>query len=376
MKPGTDNPFACLRRVFLPPLSALVWLLAGAQLGAAASITLNEVQRETFSRLVRTDRQAGDLFRKLQQKADAALDDPPHPLERIQTAGKLESDPSKIESLRGLEDMKKLNALGYAYAVTGKTIYSGAARKTILAWARVNQPTGQPIDESKLEPLLFAYDLTRATFPAADRDVVEHWLRTIAQRELDAIRPHSVTASNNWNSHRLKNIGLIGFLLDDKALIDRAVVGFREQVAANLRPDGSSLDFHERDALHYHCFDLEPLLTLAIAGQQNGIDLYSYQAPNGASVPKSVGFLEPYCEGRLTHPEWVGSKVRFDRERATAGEQKFEPGAKFNPREGLRTFELASFFDSKFKPLVCRLAGRAAAQYPTWQSLLNAACSR
>ena len=45
-------------------------------------------------------------------------------------------------------------------------------------------------------------------------------------------------------------------------------VAIKKQIAANLRPDGSSLDFHERDALHYHCYDLEPLLTLAIAASQ------------------------------------------------------------------------------------------------------------
>jgi len=350
-------------------------LLVCGQLGAAATITLNELQREKLTRLIRSDREAARAFRKLQQQADAHLDDAPQPLERIGTAGKLESDPSKIESLRDLADMKKLHAFGYACAATGKTAYSTAARKMILAWARINQPSGVPIDETKLEPLFVAYGLTRSTFPAADRDIVEHWLRTIAQRELEGIRPHSVTASNNWNSHRLKNIGLIGFLLDDRALIDRAVLGFREQVAANLRPDGSSLDFHERDALHYHCYDLEPLLTLAIAGQQNGLDLFHYQAPNRASLPKSVSFLEPYCDGSLTHAEWLGSKVKLDRERAAAGEQKFRPGSKFNPRDGLRVFELASFFDPKYKPLVARLAGKLGAQYPTWQSLLSDACS-
>jgi hypothetical protein len=118
------------------------------------------------------------------------------------------------------------------------------------------------------------------------------------------------------------------------------------------------------------------LLTLAIAGWQNGVDLYHYQAPNGASLPKSVSFLEPYCDGRLTHAEWLGSKVKFDRERAAAGEQKFKPGSKFNPRDGLRVFELASVVDSKFKPLVARLAGGIGAQHPTWQSLLNDTCSR
>jgi hypothetical protein len=354
---------------------ALAVLLCGST-SVAATISLTDAQREKLARLIQSNSEAAQLFQRLKKRADAALDDPARPLVRIETAGKLESDPAKVESRAGLKDMKKLEALGYAYAVTSNPVYSTAVKRVILSWARTNQPTGQPIDETKLEPLFVAYDLTRPVFDAEDRAVIESWLRTIARRELDGVRVRSITASNNWNSHRLKIVGMIGFLLNDRDLIDRAVSGFKRQIEVNLKPDGSSLDFHERDALHYHCYSLEPLLALAIVAQQNGIDLYHYRAPSGASLPNSVSFLVPYCDGTLSHPEWRDSKVKFDRERAAAGEEKFRLGVSFDPRSGQRVFEMASFFDDQFKPLVSRLAGNSGAEYPTWQSLVNDAGSR
>jgi hypothetical protein len=246
----------------------------------------------------------------------------------------------------------------------------------IFSWAETNQATGQPIDETKLAPLFVAYGLTRQAFSPEERKVVESWLRLMAQREMGG-RPDSVTASNNWNSHRLKIIGLIGFLLEDHTLIDRAISGFKKQIQSNLLPDGSSLDFHERDTLHYHCYNLEPLLTLAIAAHHRGIALYDYQPANGASLRKAVQFLVPYCDGTATHAEWVNSKVAFDRLRAEAGEAKFKIGANFNPRNGLRVLELASFFDRGLEPLVARLAKRdGVAKFPVWQSVLNEALRR
>ena len=322
-------------------------------------------------RLVQTDARAAGLFAKLKDMAKASLNSTPHPVARISTAGKLESDSAKIESRAALEDMKKVYALGYAYSVTSEGAYGDAAKKFVLAWAHTYQPTGLPVDETKLEPLFSAYDLTRQICSAEEKTAVETWLRAIARREMESVRVNSQTAYNNWNSHRLKIVGQIGFLLDDRALIDHAINGFKRQVAVNLRPDGSSFDFHERDALHYHCYDLEPLLSLAIAAHQNGVALYDFQAPNGASLRKSVNFLVPFCEGAATHAEWVNSKIAFDRQRAAAGERKFKIGSNFDPQDAVPVLELAVLFDEGLKPLLAKLAGQPSAKFPTWETVLN-----
>ncbi len=353
-------------------LASLVTLLVCLQVRSQNSIPFTAAQREVLARLVQSDPEAAMLFADFRRLADASLDAPPRPVKRIATAGILVSDPAKAESRRALQDMTKIQALGFACAVTSKASYGVAAKRMILAWSQTCQPTGQPVDETKLQPLFLAYGLTRPVFSAAERVPVELWLRLIAKRELAQARPDSVTASNNWNSHRLNLIGQIGFLLKDQDLVDRAVSGFKTQIQHNLLPDGSSLDFQERDALHYHCYDLEPLLALAIAAHQYGLDLYDYQAPSGASLRLSVQFLVPFCDGSATHAEWVHSKVAFDRARAQAGETKFQIGSRFNPEDGLQVLALASFFDRGLDPLVAKLAHRgSSARFPVWQSVLN-----
>ena len=357
-----------MSKTYLVLLTTLVFR-QWAAFGSAISLT--EAQRLELVTLVVSDADAKKEFQTLRQEADASIKDHGRPSARISTAGRLEADSLKVKSLVSLEDMKKLYALGYSYAVASNSGYSAAARRIIINWAKVNQPTGTPIDDTKIEPLFVAYDLTRSTFSASERMTVEDWLRKMAKGELQSALTDSVTARNNWNSHRLKVVGLIGFLLDDADLITYAVEGFKTQIEANLRPDGSSLDLHQRDALHYHCYDLEPLLLLAVAARQNGIDLYHYRSPSGASLAKSVEFLVPYCDGTRTHAEWVHTKVKFDRARAGAGEKGFSPGSAIDPREGRRVLELASLFDAGYKRLVAQLYNKRTAQYPSWQAVLN-----
>ena len=197
-------------------------------------------------------------------------------------------------------------------------------------------------------------------------------LRSVLDQELKA---HALppTRFNNSFSHRLKTIGLCAFLLRDDARIAQVAALLETQIGANLQPDGSSFDLHERDALHYHCYSLEPLLTLALAFQAHGRDFYHYTAPSGSSLEKSVRFLVPYCTGAQQHAEYVHSKNAFDRKRGEAGDSSFDAGRLFEPRQGLRTLELASVFDPKLISIVAELVGRPGSHFPTWQTVLNAA---
>lgn len=119
--------------------------------------------------------------------------------------------------------MARIEALALTYAVTGDGAYAAAARRFIGAWARVNVPTGRPIDETTLEPLIVGYDLTRATFAPEARDSVDAWLRLVATRELASRAPGKKTATNNWQSHRVKTAGLIAMTLHDAALTATAL---------------------------------------------------------------------------------------------------------------------------------------------------------
>lgn len=338
---------------------------------AAGPVSLLPDQREKLAALITCDPEAAKLFAWFRKTADAALQDEPNPIRSIRAEGKLKSDPEKQATMKSMADMKKLEALGCAWAVIGDAAYADAARRFLLAWAHTNVSRGDPIDDTGLESLMVCYDFVRPTCSEAERKEIDGYLLQVADAEIKGVKKGQGTARNNWNSHRVKVVGLVAFVLNNRRLIDYAVASFKAQIDQNLEPDGSSLDFHERDALHYHCYDLEPLLTLAIVAKQAGIDLYSYRSPRGASLAKSVAFLVPYCDGSKTHAEFVNSKTAFDRKRGDAGEAGFQAGTPFDPKGGKTTLELAAYFDPSLNPLVIKVSGHTAQNFATWRMVLN-----
>lgn len=355
-----------MRTILIVLMSGL--LLTLAAWAADQTVSLNQAEQARFRQLVSSDPDAGSIFKKLKQTADEAKGSRPNPIKQIQSEGKLASDPVKIATTRSLEDMKKIQALALAYVGTEDKSYANAAREYIVAWAKENNPTGDPIDETQIEPLLFGYDLVRPTMSDSDRETVDRWLRENASKTLSYHDPKPWT---NWNSHRIKTVGLIAFILQDKDLIDRAVSDYKSQIEHNLRPDGSSIDFAERDAVGYQDYDIWPLLTLAIAAQRNGIDLYHYTAPNGASLPKGVEFLRPYVDGTKTHAEFVHTTVQFDKARAAHGEKGHGIGESYDPKHGTGAMDVAAAFDPSLAE-VSRRARGTSAKYPSIQLLLNA----
>ena len=354
------------------PFFAMIAIAIGAAATASAGpVSLSDAQRQKLIQLVKSDTEAGQQFAEIKREADAALKAEPNPIHHIRSEGKLSSDPERIQTQKSTPDLKKMYALGFAYAVTGDAAYPAKARSILKAWAKVNESRGDPIDDTGLEQAIVAYDLVRATCSTEEKRAIDEWLRKTADAEMATARKKSSTTRNNWHSHRLKIVGLVGLLLDDKKLTDWTVGAFKEQIDQNLYADGSSYDFHERDALHYHCYDLEPLLTLAIAAGQAHIDLYSHTSKEGASIAKSVRFVVQYCDGSKTHAEFVNSKVSFDKKRADSGDAHYKAGTLFEPKNGRHTLELAAYFDPSLMPLVCKLSGKAE-RFPTWQTVLNA----
>ena len=343
----------------------------------AQALSINAAQKVRLVSLVKNEAEARALFAPLQKNAPAALSDTPDPVESIVSEGTLAADPRKIRTRKSLRDMGKMEALAWAGAVTGQAKYAEKARAFVLAWAKTNKPSGNPINETKLEPLFVAYDLTKAGFAPDERKTVETYLRRVAEAEQNSIKPGKGTAQNNWHSHRIKIVGLIGFVLSDAALSAWAKSAYQKQIATNLRPDGSSMDFEDRDALHYHVYDVEPLLSVAQAARQSdGANWYNYQSPSKTSLAQSVAFLAPYATGEKTHAEFVGSKVAFDKKRAEAGEKGYQAGTLFEPTEARRVFERALVWQPSYTPLALMLAfdrKTPAKRFGSWQMVVQEA---
>lgn len=309
-----------------------------------------------------------ELLKQTMLIAQKALTEMPDPIQTISTEGKLKGDPVKIATQASIRDFNKIYALAARYRITKQQQYLDKYIEFMLAWARINQPGGNPINDTNLDPVIEAYQLIKQSIPsAADKGIVK-WLKATAMAEIENTPkdPNKGTAFNNWNSHRLKIIGEIGFATGDNKFQQFAIAGLKKQLAVNLLPDGSSIDFKERDALHYHVYDLEPLLTLSAAIKRaTGQDFYNYQSETGSSLKKSVQWLIPFLTGEKTHEEFVHSTVAFDQKRADNGEAGYQKGTLFNPLNGLHTLAAAGYFDPSYDELYTKIKGGSKSD-PNW----------
>jgi len=331
----------------------MVWAFLGAYSGAgeppgAPRIALPGDRFAALRAMLATDAAAARAFAPIKKTADRALGEKPQPVKRIVSEGTLYSDPEKKRSLAARRDLFKIEALGYAYALLEKREYGEKAREFVLAWARLYESDGNPINETEFVRLMMGYDLARGLFSAGERAEAERWLVRMAEKERSEIRPGTSAAKNNHMSHRLKIIGHVAYLLPEPALLRWTAAEYKRHLEQNLDPDGSTFDFHQRDALHYHVYDLLPLVELCLAAEQNGEHLYDTATSRGATLENAIAFLIPYIKGEKTHREFVGSTVKFDRERSAAGDPSIRVGASWKPEEARRLFDLAGHFSPRF----------------------------
>jgi alginate lyase len=359
-------------RFSLPLLLTIIFCFCIKTHAQFVSLNLSEINR--LEHLLSSDPSAKKLYDKIQQQADQSLTEAPRPIDTIRTEGLLKGNPKKTATAAALRDMPKMYALALVYRLSHNKRYLEQATAYLKAWATNNTPNGDPIDDTNLDNAIEAYDLIKTDFSPADNTIISRWLKQTAETEISSPhnRPNRATHFNNWNSHRLKIIGEIAFAINDTTLQQYTITGLKAQVEHNLNPDGSSTDFISRDALHYHVYDLEPLLKLAIVLQRaTGINYYPYQSPTTSSIQKSVNWLLPYLTGEKTHPEFVNSTVNFDRQRANNNEPGYKSGTLFDPKNGIHTLLLAAFFDNNLLPIARHLLDTDAS-CPDWQTALNA----
>lgn len=337
-----------------------------------ASLTQDEFGN--LKNLIATDANAKASFKMMQNRADKAMGEHPNPIDRITSEGKLAGDPAKERTIKACEDLDKIYALAVVYRLTGTKIYLDKASEYLLAWAKTNQSTGDPIDETRLEPTISGYDMIRNEVSPEVKKAVDAWMLSIADGELNS--KYAVagrgTANNNWNSHRIKIIAMIGYVLGENRYEKLATTLLEKQIAVNLYADGSGHDFAERDALHYHIYTLEPLILAAeVIYRATGKNYFNYESSSGSSIRKSIDFLVPFVTGEKTHGEFANSKTEFDRKRAANGEKEYVAGSAFKPLSGIHVLEEAGYFDPKYLDVVKRVVPADNAHLNDWEIVLD-----
>ena len=351
--------------------TALVWIAAASTLHAGV-VSLTDAEVFKLRGLAASSPDAGQWARLIEQDADDVLDKTPHPVEDIQSAGKLKGSAEKVRTEKALDDFRDLKNLEWAYVLTGQKPYGQKAEDYVMACAKTCRPPENPIDATNLETLIETYDLIRPRIDSPSRQLVDGWLKSVIETLFVSEDPHKNNYRNNWQAHRLKIISMAAFAMRDQATEQRALTELKTLMESNLNADGTTYDFSERDALHYHVYDLEPLIRTAILYQRGeNLDLYHEKTTQGASIAGCVAFLLPYAKKEKTHPEWVHTTVQFDIQRAQNHERGYEAGENFDPLNAQKCLSLAQFFEPDLKPLVSSLSETQNSTYPSFQILIN-----
>jgi len=303
------------------------------------------------------------VIQSLLTDAGKRLPGSPRAIPRIHTEGTLPHQGIWDASMEAKKDHALMQELAMAWRVTHDKVTLAQLAAVLDAWATVYQPSFNPIDETGFDTLIDAYAITRAELPSATRDKVAAMLRGWSEGYLREMRRSAGVGKgtwvNNWQSHRIKLMTLAAVALDDAELFDAARFQFLRQLNQNLRPDGHSLDFEERDALHYTVYDLEPLLRAAMAARLRGEDWLHLKADNGVTLAAGLDWLLPYARGEQPHEEYVHTKVKFDLQRRDAGVHGFS--GPWEPKSASRLYWQAATLDARYLPVA-----QALGQEPLW----------
>ncbi len=341
----------------------------------AQYLSLNKIETKKLIALVNTNKDVKQLYIKMEHLANTALTEAPNPIDTIVSEGHLASDPKKIRTVKSLADLHKIYNLAISYSITNKEAYKIKCIEYLLAWATINKGTGNPINDTKLDPIFEAYDLLKDQIEPSSKATIETWMQQVADAEIASPRyksANSKTLFNNWNSHRIKVVGSIAYLLNNKAYKTFTDSSLKKQILKNLNADGSGMDLEERDALHYHVYTLEPLIAIAtIIKRATNVDYFNYRSVSGSSIKNSVDFLIPFVTGQKTHPEYVNSTVAFDKKRADNKEPGFTIGANFQPIAAVEVISTAAYFSESYLKYVQDLLNTKST-YPNWPAVINA----
>jgi hypothetical protein len=302
--------------------------------------------------------------KNLLRLADQAVVRGPKARALIHVEGTLPHQGIYDESLESLKDMEATLHLALAWRLTGKDSYLKACQNYYGAWLSVYHPSFNPIDETRFDSFILGWDLVGASLDRETQEKMRSFLKDMAEGYLAGKNiTMEGTRTNNWQSHRVKLAALAAFSLGDKGLMDHSKEAYQKQLDVNLNADGSTIDYAERDAIHYTVYDLEPLALTALAAKAHGQDWYHLTNSKGVSLQKALEWLAPYAAGKKSHVEFIHSTVAFDAKRREAGVKGFS--GKWNPKTSATLYQLAARLDDEWTPLAGKLGG-----VPTWLNIL------
>jgi hypothetical protein len=212
----------------------------------------------------------------------------------------------------GVHPEGNLREAALAYVLSGQPSYGEKVREHLVHQARSGLAEYAKVN-LRLQPeygawgpwgvYAWAYDLTWDRFRPEERQLVERWLRTVAQTIIEGEKLWTTTPNLVFDKHC--RVGLIGYCLGDAALIDWALRdpgahgphrGGFYAVLDSMIQDGYFWGEAPIYALHY---DVHNMLALAEAAHHyDGTNLYDYVSKKSGASIRSI--LEGYL--RMAFP--------------------------------------------------------------------------
>jgi hypothetical protein len=247
-------------------------------------------------------------------------------VETIRSAGVTDqNDPLLIQSRRAFQDSDVASIQALAYILLGDQVYLNAVDRILKAWSTRNVPTGHPIDETRLEGLIWAYDLVACRLSEDHSNAFKRWLLILRDKK-EHWQFGPLTRYNNHRTHHLKIQILIDKVLGDTVALQRHRAEVETHLKVNLSRDtGASLDYEERDALYYHVFNLE-------AWYEIQLQLQCCEQ----SIARAYQFLAEKIRTGDTGGEFANSVAPIDMAREAAGFDYARANSHFNTQRAAR----------------------------------------
>jgi hypothetical protein len=163
------------------------------------------------------------------------------------------------------------------------------------------------IDTAKLCLLPDVTELLRASgsLALADESALLAWLETYLDWMLTS--EHGKAEAREHNNHGTwYDAQIATFALATKRLdIAREVLENvpSRRFATHIAPDGSQPhELTRTNSFGYSCYNLEGMFHLARLGEHVGLDLWSWEGENGATLRKALEFLAPYADAAREWP--------------------------------------------------------------------------
>lgn len=232
-----------------------------------------------------------------------------NPVPTLGSSGKTSiNDVTLVASRQALKDADHAAVLALTYRLTHQVAYFNNAREIILRWALVNVPTGNPIDETRLDGMIWAYDLIACDLSSPDKNLILNWFNQIRSKK-EVWRFGKVTSTNNHRIHQLKMLLMLDKVLMRRSNWEDDINNAEKYATLNLSPQsGVSVDYIQRNALHYHNYVMQPWLEISLM-----------TGCCEQTVKRAFSFLRDKLVTHDIHHEFVHSTAKIDKLRAKGG---------------------------------------------------------